>query len=304
MLPSARPKDRQGAEEEIMYTDYHVHTEFSDDSREPMEKQIERAIELGLEEICFTDHVDYGIKKDWEEGNIEWRGGDGVNYDDSQKDPLANVDYSAYFEKLGRMKETYGDRIQIRQGLEFGVQTITIPRYEKLWARYGSKLDFVLLSMHQMDNKELWNQDFQQGKSQKEYNEAYYEEILRVIRRFKNYCVLAHLDLIIRYDKEGVYPFSGVKDIVAEILRTTIADGKGIELNTSSWHYGLADTQPSKEILRLYRDLGGQILTIGSDAHITRYLGDHIREAQQILKEIGFTRICTFDRMEPVFHSL
>ncbi|MGX8687344.1 MAG: histidinol-phosphatase HisJ family protein [bacterium] len=287
-----------------MYADYHVHTEFSDDSREPMEKQIERAIELGLEEICFTDHVDYGIKKDWEEGNIEWRGGDGVNYDDSQKDPLANVDYPAYFEKLGRMKETYGDRIRIRQGLEFGVQTITIPRYEKLWEKYGGKLDFALLSMHQIQNKEFWNQDFQQGRSQKEYNEAYYEEILRVIRKFKNYSVLAHLDLIVRYDREGVYPFSRVKDIVAEILQTAIADGKGIELNTSSWHYGLADTQPSKEILCLYRDLGGQILTIGSDAHTTRYLGDHIKEAQQILKEIGFTQICTFDRMQPVFHSL
>lgn len=287
-----------------MYADYHVHTEFSDDSREPMEKQIERAIELGLEEICFTDHVDYGIKKDWEEGNIEWRGGDGVNYDDSQKDPLANVDYPAYFEKLGRMKETYGDRIRIRQGLEFGVQTITIPRYEKLWEKYGGKLDFALLSMHQIQNKELWNQDFQQGRTQKEYNEAYYEEILRVIRKFKNYSVLAHLDLIVRYDREGVYPFSRVKDIVAQILQTAIADGKGIELNTSSWHYGLADTQPSKEILCLYHDLGGQILTIGSDAHTTRYLGDHIKEAQQILKEIGFTQICTFDRMQPVFHSL
>ena len=287
-----------------MYADYHVHTEFSDDSREPMEKQIERAIELGLEEICFTDHVDYGIKKDWEEGNIMWRGGDGVNYDSSQKDPLANVDYPAYFEKLGRMKETYGDRIRVRQGLEFGVQTITVPRYEKLWERYGGKLDFVLLSMHQVDNKELWNQDFQQGKSQKEYNEAYYEEILRVIRKFKNYSVLAHLDLIVRYDREGVYPFSRVKDIVAQILKTAIADGKGIELNTSSWHYGLADTQPSKEILRLYRDLGGRILTIGSDAHTTRYMGDHIKEAQQILKEIGFTEVCTFDRMEPVFHRL
>ena len=95
-----------------------------------------------------------------------------------------------------------------------------------------------------------------------------------------------------------------MKDIVAQILQTAIADGKGIELNTSSWHYGLADTQPSKEILCLYRDLGGQILTIGSDAHTTRYLGDHIKEAQQILKEIGFTQICTFDRMQPVFHRL
>ena len=192
-----------------MYADYHIHTEFSDDSREPMEKQIEKAIELGLQEICFTDHVDYGIKKDWEEGNIEWREGDGVSYADA-KDPLANVDYPAYFDKIGRMKEIYGDRIRIRQGLEFGVQTITIPQYEKLWNRYGGQLDFALLSIHQVDNKEFWTQDFQRGRTQKEYNEKYYEEILQVIRKFKHYSVLAHLDLIIRYDKNGVYPFGEV----------------------------------------------------------------------------------------------
>lgn len=285
-----------------MYADYHIHTEFSDDSREPMENQVRRAIELGLDEICFTDHVDYGIKKDWDEGEIEWRGGDGVNYDESQMDPLANVDYPAYFDKIRLMRSKYGDRIRIKQGLEFGIQTITIPQYERLWERYREELDFVLLSIHQVDNKEFWNQAFQSGKSQKEYNEAYYKEILDVMRQFKNYSVLAHLDLIVRYDKNGVYPFSEVRDLVTEILKTAIADGKGIELNTSSWHYGLADTQPSRDILRLYKDLGGRIITIGSDGHTTRWLGDHIREAQEILKEIGFTEICTFDRMRPVFH--
>lgn len=285
-----------------MYADYHIHTEFSDDSREPMENQVRRAIELGLDEICFTDHVDYGIKKDWDEGEIEWRGGDGVNYDDGQMDPLANVDYPAYFDKIRLMRSKYGDRIRIKQGLEFGIQTITIPQYERLWERYREELDFVLLSIHQVDNKEFWNQAFQSGKSQKEYNEAYYKEIFDVMRQFKNYSVLAHLDLIVRYDKNGVYPFREVRDLVAEILKTAIADGKGIELNTSSWHYGLADTQPSRDILRLYKDLGGRIITIGSDGHTTRWLGDHIREAQEILKEIGFTEICTFDRMRPVFH--
>lgn len=285
-----------------MYADYHIHTEFSDDSREPMENQVRRAIELGLDEICFTDHVDYGIKKDWDEGEIEWRGGDGVNYDDAQMDPLANVDYPAYFDKIRLMRSKYGDRIRIKQGLEFGIQTITIPQYERLWERYREELDFVLLSIHQVDNKEFWNQAFQSGKSQKEYNESYYHEILDVMRQFKNYSVLAHLDLIVRYDKNGVYPFREVRDLVAEILKTAIADGKGIELNTSSWHYGLADTQPSRDILLLYKDLGGRIITIGSDGHTTRWLGDHIREAQEILKEIGFTEICTFDRMRPVFH--
>ena len=287
-----------------MYADYHIHSEFSDDSREPMENQVRRAIELGLEEICSTEHMDYGIKKDWDEGNIEWRGGDGVNYSDDGKEPLANADYPAYFDKLRRMKEEFGGRIRIRQGLEFGIQTITIPQYERLWERYKDELDFVLLSMHQVDNKEFWNQEFQNGKTQKEYNLAYYQEILKVMRQFRHYSVLAHLDLIIRYDKNGVFPFKEVRDIIAEILKTAIEDGKGIEINTSSWHYGLSDTQPSREILQLYRDLGGRIITIGSDAHTTRYLGDHIKDAQEILKGIGFTEICTFDHMNPLFHRL
>ena len=287
-----------------MYADYHIHTEFSDDSREPMENQVRQAIELGLEEICFTEHVDYGVKKDWNEGEIEWRGGDGVNYDDSMKEPLANADYPVYFDKIRRMREEFAGQIRIKSGLEFGIQTITIPQYERLWSRYADDLDFVLLSMHQVDNKEFWNQEFQRGTTQKEYNEAYYREILNVMRQFKHYSVLAHLDLIVRYDRNGVYPFRELRDIVSEILRTAISDGKGIELNTSSWHYGLADTQPSRDILRLYRDLGGRIITIGSDGHTTKYLGDHIREAQQILRGIGFTEICTFERMVPVFHKL
>ena len=287
-----------------MYCDYHVHTEFSDDSREPMEKQLERAIELGLDEICFTDHVDYGIKKDWEEGNISWRGGDGVNYDPCQQEPLANVNYPEYFGKLLRMKEIYGKKIKIRQGLEFGIQTITIQPFERLYRRYQNELDFILLSMHQVDNKEFWNQEFQQGKTQQEYNESYYKEIYEVQKRFKNYSVLAHLDLLVRYDKQGIYPFEKVEEMIAEILKLAIQDDKGIEINTSSWHYGLKDTQPSGKILQLYKDLGGRILTIGSDAHTVRYLADHIRDAQEILKQIGFKEICTFDQMKPIFHLL
>jgi histidinol-phosphatase (PHP family) len=288
-----------------MFADYHIHSEFSDDSRELMEKQIEKAIELGLDEICFTDHVDYGIKKDWDEGDIKWRGGDGMSYDQSEKDPLANVNYPEYFGKLLRMKETYKDRIIIKQGLEFGIQSITIPQFESLYAKYEDQLDFVLLSMHQVNNLEFWTQDFQKGKTQKEYNEEYYKEILNVIREFKHYSILAHLDLIVRYDKNGVYPFSEVEDIIAEILKQAIKDDKGIEVNTSSWHYGLKDTQPSRAILELYKDLGGKIITVGSDAHTTKYLADHVKDAYKILKdEIGFEEICTFKHMSPSFYKL
>ena len=288
-----------------MLADYHIHTEFSDDSREPMQNQIERAIELGFDEVCFTDHIDYGIKKDWDEGDIQFRGGDGMSTDPSSMDPVANVNYPEYFGKLLRMKEIYKGKITVKNGLEFGIQTITVPQYEKLWEKYGEQLDFSLLSMHQVDNKEFWTQDFQRGKSQKEYNEEYYREIYEVQKVFKHYSVLAHLDLLVRYDLQGIYPFENVKDMVAEILKLAIADGKGIEVNTSSWHYGLKDTQPSRAILKLYKDLGGKIITVGSDAHNTRFLGDHIPDAYRILKEeIGMDEVCTFLKMEPSFHKI
>ena len=288
----------------MMLADYHIHTEFSDDSREKMEHQIERAIALELDEICFTDHVDYGIKKDWSEGNIEYRPGDSMSSGVKELDPLTNVNYPEYFGKILRMKELYKGKITLKQGLEFGIQTITVPKYEALFNTYEKELDFVLLSIHQIDNQELWTQDYQKGKTQREYNEGYYREIYEVMKRFSHYSVLAHLDLINRYDPLGPCPFEEIRDIVAEILKLAIQNGKGIELNTSSWHYGLKDTQPSREILKLYHDLGGKILTIGSDAHTTRYLADHLQDARRILKDIGFTEFCTFRHMEPEFHQL
>lgn len=282
-----------------MFADYHVHCNYSSDSFVTMEQQVLRAIELGLQEVCFTDHVDYGVKKDWSEGNIEWVEMNGKKYS------ATNVDYEPYFRDLAEVKRKYGDKIVIKQGLELGVQTITIPQFEDMWKKYGDKLDFTLLSMHQVNNEQLWNQKFQSTRTQKQYNEEYYEEILRVVQQYKKYSVLAHLDLIIRYDLKGAYPFEGVKDIIAEILKVVIRDGKGIELNTSSWHYGLKDTQPSKSILKLYKDLGGKIITVGSDGHSMQYVADHFKDAYDILKnEIGFEELYTFDHMEPIAHKL
>lgn len=289
-----------------MKADYHLHSEFSDDSTEPMENQVERAIEIGLDELCFTDHVDYGIKRDWDDPRgIMYRGGDGVNSSADDREPLANVDYPKYFAKAKRMREEYAGRVSVKAGLEFGIQTGTLGKYRTLFSTYRDDLDFVLLSMHQVDNKEFWNGEYFKGRTQQEYNFAYYDEICRVQQQFKDYSVLAHLDLLARYDPAGPYPFDRVRDQVAEILKLAIRDGKGIEINTSSWHYGLADTQPLRKILRLYKDLGGKVFTFGSDAHKTAFLGDHFADARRIVRdEIGLTEFCTFDHMEPVFHKI
>lgn len=276
-----------------MLADYHVHTEFSDDSKYPLEELIKDAIKLHIDDICLTDHVDYGIKVDLDSmAKIKYRG----------NEPFTNVDYEKYSKDIRRMQEKYSDKIKIKMGLEFGIQMHTIDKYEALFKRYP--FDFIILSVHQVNDKEFWTQDFQKGKSQKEYNEAYYNEILGIIKKYKNYSVLGHLDLIVRYDENGVYPFENVKPIIEDILKIVINDNRGIEFNTSYHRYGLKDTTPSMEILRLYHKLGGKIITIGSDSHKPEHLGFYIKEAKDILKSIGFKQFCTYDKMIPTFHDL
>lgn len=276
-----------------MLADYHVHTEFSDDSVYPMEQVVHDAIGMGMDEICFTDHVDYGIKEDWDCGHpIAYRGAE----------PFANVDYPAYITKIKELQRIYASQLHIKTGLEFGIQTHTIPLYENLFRRYP--FDFIILSIHQVEDKEFWTQDFQRGKSQKEYNERYYEEMLNIVKSYDNYSVLGHMDLIVRYDENGIYPFEKTESIVSEILKTVIENGKGIELNTSFRRYGLKDTTPSIDILKLYRRLGGKIITIGSDSHEPEHLGSYIGEGKHLLKSLGFKYFCTYEKMQPIFHAL
>ena len=283
-----------------MRVDYHVHTEFSDDSDYAMERVIKDAITMRLDEVCFTDHVDYGVKKDWDEpgGMIYRKGGVG----EPDKMPVANVDYPVYYETFKDLSALYNKDITLKLGLEFGMQAHTIDQYEKLFARYP--FDFIILSVHEVEDKEFWNQEFQQGRTQQEYNEYYYKELLYLVKNYHNYSVLGHMDLITRYDKAGTYPFEKLKPLLTEILRTVIADGKGIEINTSSQRYGLTDLTPSRDILKLYRELGGRILTIGSDSHKPEHLGAFIDETKQELKMLGFKEFCTFDKMKPVYHLL
>lgn len=283
-----------------MKADYHVHTEFSDDSDYAMENVIKDAITMGLDEICFTDHVDYGVKKDWDEpGEMIYRkGGAG----EPEKMPLVNVHYPIYYETFKKMRAQYDDKIHLKLGLEFGMQAHTIEKYEKLFARFP--FDFIILSVHEVENKEFWTQDFQHGRTQQEYNERYYEELLYLVQHYHNYSVLGHMDLITRYDHAGVYPFEKIKPILTKILRTVIADGKGIEVNTSSHRYGLSDLTPSRDILKLYQELGGSILTIGSDSHKPEHLGAFLDETKKELKNLRFKEFCTFAKMRPVYHQL
>ena len=283
-----------------MLADYHVHTEFSNDSIYPMEEVVKDAISLGIKDICFTDHVDYGPYRDWDDPRgIKYRRGD---EGEPEQGALTNVDYGKYFSMIEKLREKYKDKIAVKAGMEFGVQTHTIPEYEKLFRSYP--FDFIILSIHQAGDQEFWTNEYQSGRTQQEYNEDYYKELLSVVQNYHNYSVLGHMDLIVRYDSYGVYPFEKLKPLLTEILKTVIADGKGIEVNTSNHRYGLSDMTPSRDILKLYKELGGTIITIGSDSHKKEHLGAYIDWAKEELRKLGYTQFCTFEKMQPIFHEL
>lgn len=283
-----------------MLADYHVHTCYSDDSEYPMEDVVKDAIALGLDEICFTDHVDYGVKRDWDDprGMLYRQGGPG----EPERMALANVDYPRYAAEIDALKEKNKDQITLKMGMEFGMQSHTIPQYEKLYSAWP--FDFIILSVHQVEDREFWTQDFQRGRTQAEYNLRYYEEMLALVQRYHNYNVLGHMDLITRYDKAGIFPFEIIRPIIKEILKTIIADGKGIEVNTSCHRYGLNYLTPSTDILRLYRNLGGKIITIGSDSHRKEQLGTYLTDTISVLKTLGYEEVYTFKQMCPIPHRM
>lgn len=264
-----------------MHYDYHMHSSFSADSTTPMEDMIKRSIELDLKEICFTDHIDYNITKKH----------------------ISTIDYNDYFDKLNFFQKKYNDRISIKKGVEIGLQTPLLERCSKEVRDYD--FDFVIASIHTINEFELCTGKYHEGKNQIEAYRGYYESLYNIIKDFKDYSVLGHVDLIKRY--------GGYKDILDDrifsdeleaILKQAIYDGKGIELNTSSFRYNLPDSTPSSYILKLYKSLGGEIITVGSDSHITRQVAHKFDITEELLKEYGYKYICKFDKMRPEFIKL
>ena len=264
-----------------MFYDYHMHSNFSLDSDSPMEEMIKKSIDLGIKEICFTDHVDYDLYTDDDLG---------INYDD-------------YFNTLNLLSNKYKDSINIKKGIEMGLQRQVFDKCSSDVNTYP--FDFVICSQHSINKVELYFDDFFKDKTQIEAYEQYYKELYHIVKNYKDYSVLGHLDLVKRYGNyKSTLDDKYFLDIIEEILKQAIYDGKGIELNTSSFRYNLPDLTPSRTILSLYKDLGGEILTTGSDSHIPSQIGYNFDMIYSYLKNSGFKYICSFENMKPNFIKL
>ena len=262
--------------------DYHVHTCFSGDSDAAVRSMLDRAVSLHLSGLCITDHIDF----------------------DYPGDPdLFLFDTEKYFSFLPPLVEEYRDRLPVRIGVELGLQPSIKERNQTFVNTYP--FDFVIGSSHVIDTADPYYPAFWEGKEPEKVIRRYFETILENLRIFSDFDVYGHLDYIVRYcpDKSFVYQSEDYMDILDECLRTLIEMGKGIEINTAGLRYGQS-TNPDTAILRRYRELGGELLTAGSDGHAPEHLAWMFPQLPELLKSCGFSYITVFQNRRPSFLPL
>ncbi len=272
---------------------YHNHTNFSDDSSVSPNAMIEKAISLGFKEFAITDHYD----PDYPSFEFE-------------------IDAPAYHQALLSLESQYKNQIKVIKGIEIGIQDGST--IEKCKNEVNSfPYDFVIGSFHCMHREDLYLLDYTT------YNPStiiptFYSYCLSCLKEFMDFDILGHINVIDRYignldyfnEKETPYflsknfkkSYKETFDVIEEILSLLIKNNKGIEINTSHIRYGLYPrTVPSEEILRLYKSLGGKILTIGSDAHSLKHIDEGLEDAISLAKSLDFKYLATYKNREISF---
>lgn len=256
----------------IIFVDYHTHTTFSCDARHTVDAMCRRAIEIGLDEIAFTEHADF-------------------EHLDSCRGYL---DPAKYFQAVTEARERYGDHLTIRAGVEIGEPH----RYPDQTAELldAFPFDFVLGSLHWVDGYPGFSSKFFEGRPADDAWRSYFEELIRLCEA-GDFDVLAHPDLPKRhataFDPE---PYA---DLIRTALRHLINRDLGIEINGSGLRYPIQEALPGERVVQWFRELGGEVLTIGTDAHETSHLGRGFDRAMHTARQAGFDALTLFESRRP-----
>lgn len=277
----------------MIQADMHMHTWFSTDSEACPRDMADEAVRKGLKTICFTDHFD----KD----DLEW-GEEGI------------FDVDAYFVEMQKLQEEYAGKLNIRIGIELGLRTYLKDYYEELTKKYP--FDFVIGSVHNVPYKKdaegniLYTDPAAEklftDRTDKEAYRLMMETTLENVRTSDCFQTLGHLDYVVRYGKsrEKEYSYTDYADIIDEILKLLIEKEKGLEVNSAGLKYGLPFAHPHPDVLKRYHELGGEIITIGADAHKPEHIAYDFTKAEEILKSCGFKYYTEFFEQKPVFKQL
>lgn len=267
-----------------MYWDYHTHSAYSADSRAALGDMVAAAQRRGLKEYCFTDHYE----PDYPHLDL-------VDF---------TIDIPAYAAGVDEFIAAYTGPVRLKRGLEVGLMPDIMPRVAQELRAYD--WDFLIASNHLIGGKDPYFKQFFQGMTLQQRYTTYLTELLAALRTFDFYSVVGHLTYAQRWYGErddSVIPYADCADLTDAILRHVIHTGHGIEVNTSSIA-GRGAPMPGWDFLKRYKELGGEILTMGSDAHQPQQVAREFAAATQALKSLGFRYLATFTGMRPTMVPL
>lgn len=261
--------------------DLHMHTKSSFDGNYSATEMTESAIKNELAAIAFTDHFDVDF---YERHNL------GVRQQTSYEDICSVI-------------EKYSDKIRILRGIEMGQPTYDLALTEKSLERY--EYDFIIGSIHNLrEMPDFGDLKYKEMELDEIYSllDRYFEEEL-ILAKWNGFDTLAHLTYPMRYIVQAgrnEVELSRYDDITDEIFKTLIANGKALEINTSGLRQPIGKTMPTENYVRRFRELGGELLTLGSDAHFTEHVGAGIDNGYEIAESCGFEYVTYFKDRKPV----
>ena len=262
-----------------MLADMHMHTEYSQDSCAKPDSMAEKSISLGIDAICFTDHIDW---------------------DFPEKGLIFDYDPEAYHNEITRVREKYRGRLEVFMGVELGLQPHLAERYRVFLKKYP--FYYVIGSIHLINNRDPYYKEAFAEMDDAEAYRSYFEGMLENIKAFRDFDSLGHLDYIVRYGKNRAQDYSYRKfaDIIDEILKELIENGKALEVNTAGYRK-LGFPNPHPDVIRRYRELGGEMITVGADAHKPSHIGYDFKKVTELLKNCGFSYYTRFRQRKPEF---
>lgn len=245
--------------------DFHMHSTFSPDSSAGMDDLCRMALERGLKSICFTEHVDF----------------------DPADDCYGFFNYERYKESVAAARERYRDKLVIGFGAEVSYGTDFVDEIRRFLVTHD--LDYVLGSVHMIEHIFVGDPIYFEGKTEKQAYSLYWDEMLASAKS-GFFTRIGHFDYLkqARPRDWGEFSFAEWRDRIAEVLTEIIGSGATIEVNTSAIRKGLGEPFPSWDILKLYKDLGGEGVTMGSDSHRARDIASNFDTVGPELERMGF----------------
>ena len=276
--------------------DCHTHTQFSVDSEADINECVKRAAELGLAAYAITDHCECNA----------WYGEE--HYSEEEKKLRESFNYADDFEHsvsaITALKEKWAGKLNLICGVELGQILHDVEAAKKVNA--DKRVDFIIGSVHQIAGEpEFYFIEYDKMTMDDIYDllERYFSEAYD-LSRTELFDVFGHITYCLRYMKQRHSinaDISRFDDIIEETFRNLAMNGKGIEINTSGLRQGFGDCFPNLKYIKLFRNIGGEIITIGSDSHTVEDIAANSADGIKFAKEAGFRRLAYFKKRKPHF---